>query len=116
MNQQHDVNEFFLILSDNLERQMEGTEVSGTYAQLFEGVFENVVKCSNIEYESSRREKFNCLQLSIGDGCKTIEESMQRYVQAEELTGENQYDAGEHGKQDAKKFIRFKKLPPVLQI
>ncbi len=43
MNQQHDVNEFFLVLSDKLEKQMEGTEVSGTYANLFEGTFENVI-------------------------------------------------------------------------
>lgn len=116
MNQQHDVNEFFLVLSDTLERQMQGTPVSGTYAALFEGVFENVIKCVNIEFESSRREKFNCLQLSIGNDCNTIEDSLRKYVQAEELTEDNQYDAGEHGKQDAKKFIRFKKLPPVLQI
>jgi ubiquitin carboxyl-terminal hydrolase 7 len=37
-------------------------------------------------------------------------------VQAEELTGENQYEAEGFGKQDAKKFIRFRKLPPVLQV
>ncbi len=34
----------------------------------------------------------------------------------EELTGENKYESELHGKQDAKKFIRFKTLPPVLQI
>ena len=32
------------------------------------------------------------------------------------MNGNNQYDAGKHGKQDAKKFARFKKLPPVLQV
>ena len=49
-------------------------------------------------------------------GVDTIEDSIQRYVQTEDLTGDNQYDAEDLGKQDAKKFIRFKKLPPVLQI
>ena len=34
------------------------------------------------------------------------------------MDGDNQYDTGEDhfGKQDTKKFIRFKELPPVLQI
>lgn len=118
MNQQHDVNEFFLVLSDKLEKQMEGTEVSGTYANLFEGVFENVIQCIDVQFESSRKEKFNCIQLSLPDNQETItiEESLRKYVQAEELTGENQYEAEGFGKQDAKKFIRFRKLPPVLQV
>jgi hypothetical protein len=70
------VNEFFLVLSDNLEKQMLGTPVSGTYANLFEGAFENVVKCMNINYESSPLEKFNCLQLSVNDECESIEDSL----------------------------------------
>ena len=37
-------------------------------------------------------------------------------MSAEILDGDNQYEAPEHGKQDAKKFIRFKKFPPVLQV
>lgn len=91
MNQQHDVNEFFLVLSDKLEKQMQGTEVSGTYANLFEGTFENVIQCMHVEYESSRKEKFNCIQLSLPDNQEpcTIEESLRSYVQAEELTGDN---------------------------
>lgn len=32
------------------------------------------------------------------------------------MSGENAYEHEEHGKQDAKKFLRIKKLPPVLQI
>lgn len=37
-------------------------------------------------------------------------------LQIEELTGENQYQTEEFGKQDAKKFLSLKKMPPVLQI
>jgi ubiquitin carboxyl-terminal hydrolase 7 len=84
------VNEFFLVLSDTLEKQMEGTPVSGTYSSLFEGEFENVIKCLNVDYESSRQETFNCLQLSIGgDYCSTIEDSLRKYVSAEILDGDN---------------------------
>ena len=46
----------------------------------------------------------------------TIEGAILDILKAEELTGDNQYDAEQHGKQDAKKFLRIKKLPPVLQI
>ena len=37
---------------------MENTEVQGTYAKLFEGKLQNVIKCINIDYESKRDEKF----------------------------------------------------------
>jgi len=45
INEQQDANEFFMVLSQTLEEQMKGTEVEGTFAQLFEGMQENVVKC-----------------------------------------------------------------------
>lgn len=34
----------------------------------------------------------------------------------EKLDGTDQYETTKHGKQDAVKFIRFKKMPPILQI
>ena len=40
---------------------MRGTPVSGTYSNLFEGELENVVQCLEVEFESSRKESFNCL-------------------------------------------------------
>jgi len=43
-------------------------------------------------------------------------QAIKAYVAKEELVGENKYDAGEHGKQDAERFVRFQRLPPVLQI
>ena len=94
---------------------MRDTKVSGIYSQLFDGEFENVVQCENIQYESKRKEKLTSVQLNVKD-CSTIEESFRHYVVSEDLKGDNQYDAGEHGKQDARKFIRFTKFPPVLQV
>jgi ubiquitin carboxyl-terminal hydrolase 7 len=67
----------------------------------------------HVNYESVRQEKFTCITLHI-QNFKTIKDSIQNYVEVEEMTGDNQYDADKFGKQDAKKFIRFKKLPPVL--
>jgi len=56
MNEQHDVNEFYMLLSEALETQMRGTPVEGTYSKLFEGTIENVIECTEIDYESSRKE------------------------------------------------------------
>jgi len=38
-----------------------------------------VIKCSNVDYESFTREKFNCLQLNVKDAT-SIEESIRKYV------------------------------------
>lgn len=76
---------------------MKGTQVSGTYSQLFEGSLESVIQCLNVNYESSRRETFNCLQLPCESG--NIEEAFRKYCESEMLINENQYDAGDlHGK------------------
>ena len=49
-------------------------------------------------------------------GNDNIEDSIRQYVAAEMLDGDNQYETELHGKQDARKFIRFKEFPPVLQV
>ena len=47
----------------------------------------------------------------------TLENAIQDLFKAEDLNGENQYDAGsQYGHQDAKKFLRLQSLPPILQI
>lgn len=94
---------------------MKGTEVAGTYNRLFQGESQTVIKCVKVDFESTRTETFATISLNV-KGNSTIEQSVREYVAAEDLTGDNQYDTEEHGKQDAKKFIRFKKLPPVLQV
>lgn len=73
--QQQDVNEFNCVLSDQLERQMENTEVEGTYKSLFEGKYETVIKCLNVNYESTKDELFSTINLSV-KGNDTIEESI----------------------------------------
>lgn len=76
---------------------MENTEVQGTYARLFEGKLQNVIKCINIDYESKREEKFLTLQLNVKDNF-TIEDSIREYISQEKLEGENQYETQNEGK------------------
>jgi hypothetical protein len=37
---------------------MKGTSLEGTYNNLFSGTIENVKKCINVEYESTREDTF----------------------------------------------------------
>lgn len=83
------------------------------YKKLFFGEKESVIKCANIDYESVQKESFTVLQLHLQES-NTIEEALRSLFTAEELTGDNAYQHETLGKQDAKKFMRIKHLPPVL--
>lgn len=112
---QHDVQEFLRVLLDKLESKMKRTCVEGTVPKLFEGKMVSFIKCKNIDYKSTRTETFYDIQLNI-KGKKNITESFNDYVTAEVLDGDNKYDAGEHGLQDAEKGVIFSKFPPVLHL
>eukprot|EP01083_Nonionella_stella_P070415 188358_1 len=113
--QQHDVQEFSRILCDVLEDKMDGTSVAGTIAELFEGKCETYTECTQIEFKSSRTETFHDLSLMV-KGCSDVDSSLIAYCREELMTGANRYLAEGHGLQDARKGVRFKAFPPVLQL
>lgn len=45
-----------------------------------------------------------------------VDESFKDYINTETLDGENKYDAGEHGLQEAEKGVIFASFPPVLHL
>ena len=102
-----------MFLNDQLELQLKGTLEEALFTSLFFGEKENVIKCTKIDYESVRTETFAVLQVHLQES-NTIEGALKSLFQAEDLTGENQYNHEYYGKQDAQKFVRIKKLPPVL--
>lgn len=122
---------------------MKGTCVEGTVPKLFEGKMMSFVKCKNIEYKSTREETFYDIQLNIKGKknsmcyhdrllillfnvflailhlhiiCISVYESFSDYVSTESLDGDNKYDAGEHGLQEAEKGVIFSSFPPVLHL
>ncbi|CAH0563456.1 unnamed protein product [Brassicogethes aeneus] len=112
---QHDVQEFLRVLLDKLESKMKGTCVEGTVPKLFEGKMNSYIRCKNVDYSSTRTETFYDIQLNI-KGKKNIDESFKDYIAKETLDGDNKYDAGEHGLQDAEKGVIFSAFPPVLHL
>lgn len=112
---QHDVQEFCRVLIDNLESKMKGTSVEGTIPDLFRGTMVSYVKCKHVEYISSREESFYDIQLNV-KGNKDIIESLKAYIKPETLDGDNKFDAGDYGMQEAEKGVTFKTFPPVLHL
>jgi ubiquitin carboxyl-terminal hydrolase 7 len=47
-----------------------------------------VIKCINVDFESTRDEVFNTLQLSVKEN-DTIEDSIRQYVAQEKMEGDN---------------------------
>jgi len=86
--------------------------------KLFEGEMESYVECMDINYQSTRAEKFLSLPLSLrnsaGERLNGIEASLDHLLSEELLEGDNAYEAEGHGKQRARKGLRLKQLPPVL--
>ncbi|KDR74843.1 hypothetical protein GALMADRAFT_227212 [Galerina marginata CBS 339.88] len=112
---QRDVQEFNRVLQDELESKVKGTEAEGVIAKLFVGKMKSYIKCVNVEYESSRIEEFNDIQLNV-KGIRNLYESFKDYVAVEMLDGENKYQAEGFGLQDAKKGIIFQSFPPILHL
>jgi len=112
---QHDVQELTRVLMDNIETKMKGSHVEGVIPELFEGKMLSYISCKNVDYSSSREEPFYDIQLSV-KGKKNVYESFKEYVAIEAMDGDNKYDAGSHGLQDADKGVIFTKFPPVLHL
>ncbi|XP_072029469.1 ubiquitin carboxyl-terminal hydrolase 7-like isoform X3 [Amphiura filiformis] len=112
---QHDVQELCRVLLDNIESKMKATCVEGTIPQLFEGKMISYIKCKHVNYESVRTEPFYDIQLNI-KGKKNVYESFKDYVAKETMDGENKYDAGDNGLQEAEKGVIFTQFPPVLHL
>eukprot|EP00927_Polykrikos_kofoidii_P048381 TRINITY_DN4266_c0_g1_i1.p1 TRINITY_DN4266_c0_g1~~TRINITY_DN4266_c0_g1_i1.p1 ORF type:complete len:1211 (-),score=249.41 TRINITY_DN4266_c0_g1_i1:146-3778(-) len=117
---QHDAQELNRLLCDRLEEQMKGTPMDGSIKRLFEGEMENYIECMDVDYKSQRNETFHDLQLNIkgerGQELRHVEESLRDFTTEETLEKDNAYEAEGHGKQRARKGIRFLTFPPVLNL
>jgi hypothetical protein len=65
IQEQHDIQEFNLVLSEAMERKMKNTRVEGTFSHLFEGKLINYIHCLEVDYKKNIEEKFCDLQLTV---------------------------------------------------
>ncbi|CDS42353.1 ubiquitin carboxyl terminal hydrolase 7 [Echinococcus multilocularis] len=112
---QHDVQELCRVLLDNMENKMKGTSVEETIPGLFRGKMLSYICCKHVPYESKREENFYDIQLKV-KGNRDVYQAFKEYTTVETLSGENKYDAGEYGLQEAEKGVIFTNFPPVLYL
>ena len=112
---QHDVHEFCRVLLDKIETKLKGTELENSVADLFKGKSRSYIRCPAVGFESSRIEEFYDVQMVV-KGSSNLLESFDKFIETEELTGDNQYKTEEHGKQDAVMGAEFVELPKVLHV
>ncbi|PVF96521.1 cysteine proteinase [Serendipita vermifera] len=111
----HDVYEFAAILLDKIEGIIKGTPADGSIEYLFWGKMRSYIRCVNINFESSRLEDYNFLELNV-TGFRNLRESFRDYVCIEMLDGELKYHVQGHVPQVAKKGVELVSLPTVLRV
>ena len=101
--QQEDAGEYFNDLMDR----------AGKAAEAFKGEITSTISGITKEFVKSNVEEFVSLSLEV-QNCSTIQQSFKVFLEEENFIGDNQIDAGDLGKIDAKKNQYVSKLPEVL--
>lgn len=114
---QHDTDEFQIKLREFLEIGEEGKKMRQIYSKLFDFTLESRFVCRHVAYSSSKAATLSNLNLNVM-GFASLEDSLKDYMSPEKFDaqGGNQYDAEEHGKQDADRKQIFRSLPSALQV
>ncbi|KAF9352724.1 hypothetical protein BGX26_009493 [Mortierella sp. AD094] len=111
---QMDVDEFFNILFDRLENSVKSTPQEELFKQQYGGKLVQQIKSKDCEHISEREDSFFSIQCEVKNK-KTLEESLQLYVQGEILDGDNKYKCSSCDKHvDAIKRACIKELPQNL--
>ncbi|KAF9113716.1 hypothetical protein BGX27_000930 [Mortierella sp. AM989] len=111
---QMDVDEFFNILFDRLENSVKSTPQEELFKRQYGGKLVQQIKSKDCEHISEREDSFFSIQCEVKNK-KTLEESLQLYVQGEILDGDNKYKCSSCDKHvDAIKRACIKELPQNL--
>lgn len=110
---QMDVDEFFNLLFDRLEGQIDGP-AREVFKSIYGGQLVQQVKSKECEHISERLEPFSAVQVEI-KGKARLEDSLRAYVEGEVLQGENKYSCTSCGRHvDAVKRACLKDVPDNL--
>jgi len=113
--QQQDIQELMRVLFDYLDENLKATPRAGELERITGLTIKSYVRCKNVDYESSREESHLDLGLEV-KGQKDLISALRQYCEPETLDGDNKYDAGEHGLQDATKGVTIVRTAPILNI
>ncbi|EXJ89268.1 hypothetical protein A1O3_02334 [Capronia epimyces CBS 606.96] len=110
---QMDVDEFFNLLFDRLEGQID-QQARDVFKSMYGGQLVQQVKSKECEHISERLEPFSAVQVEI-KGKARLEDSLRAYVEGEVLQGENKYSCTSCGRHvDAVKRACLKDVPDNL--
>ncbi|KAI5529425.1 ubiquitinyl hydrolase protein, partial [Trichomonas vaginalis G3] len=110
---EQDAHEFITSLFDKLDNEL-GKEFVKNREDACSVVESRVLECPAAKIKNEVTETSNEIQVTV-QGFSSLMESLRFSTATEMLVGANKWDAGEgFGKQDAKRYTRFKKLPKFL--
>ncbi|PTB67813.1 hypothetical protein BBK36DRAFT_1193875 [Trichoderma citrinoviride] len=114
IHNQMDVEEFYSLLFDRLESQSMTESERKKLRSIYGGQLVQQIKSKECEHVSERLEPFSAIQCDI-NGKKTLQESLQAYVDGEVLEGDNKYKCSSCDQHvDAVKRTCLKDLPDNL--
>ena len=109
-----DVDEFFKRLIDKLENSLKKTKNEKIISRTFNGNICNELIPGGCEHRRESDEPFTALAVQVKNK-KSLEESLQSYIQGEMLDGDNQYMCDKCNKKyDTLKRTSIKTLPNYL--
>lgn len=111
---QMDVDEFFNLLFDRIEGQLESVEQKNMFRSFYGGKLVQQVKSKECPHISEREEPFSAIQCDI-KGKTGLQESLKAYVEGEIMEGDNKYSCTSCSKHvDAVKRACLKEIPDHL--
>lgn len=115
VNVQEDSGGFLEKLVDKVSEKLKKTPHEKAFSGVIEGVFANeLIGRNGCPHYKEREEEFNAVQLEIKNK-KTLQESLNAFVEGELLEGSNQYNCSQCNKKvDTLKRMCIKKLPNTL--
>eukprot|EP01084_Bolivina_argentea_P052315 96099_1 len=114
--QQHDVQELLRVLFDAVSRALSRVGKGDLLNNLCQGVLLDYLDCQECHSDRSRQDIFLDLSLTI-ENINTLQDAIQKFITPEIMSEGNQVNCHQcDKKQDFKKGLKFKKLPPLLFI
>lgn len=90
VHNQMDVDEFYNLLFDRWEGQLQSIEAKQQFRSFYGGQLVSQIASRECEHVSERQEPFSAIQCDI-KGKSNLEESLQAYVEGEVMEGDNKY-------------------------